>query len=410
MKIVLGISGSIAAYRSPDVVKRLTALGHNVRCVVTDGGREFVSTKALETFSGYPVLSPNMFGDEHFATDHISAARWADIFIIYGATANLIGRVANGLADDFLTLQLIAFAGPVIVAPAMNPSMWSHAAVAHNVATLVKRGYHIVQPIEGVVACGESGIGHVASDDDIIARLNRVATTPPCPGLVGKKVLISAGPMRTALDPVRYIQNRSSGKMGLALASACAKAGAASVEILLGHVASDMRTAFAPFPVRPYVEPSDYDAALAEMFPRCDVFFSAAAVLDFEAVAQQKKIDRAALASAGKLETTIRPVPDMVAKYAARKAPHQKIIAFAAETGSPDEIVARATTKMQTKNVDAIIANPVEDGLGPDADTNRIWIIRPGQQPHQLGPAPKSELGHSIVAFLFGACENIPSA
>jgi phosphopantothenoylcysteine decarboxylase/phosphopantothenate--cysteine ligase len=403
MKIALGISGSIASYRSADFIKQLVTEGHDVRCVLTHGGQEFVSVKALETFSGNPVYLPNMFGDGHFATDHIATARWADCFIVYGATANFLARLTGGLADDFLNLQLLAFTGPVILAPAMNPSMWENAAVVQNVSTLKVRGYHFVEPVAGVVACGEAGVGHIASDDEIIGCMNALLAPKPLQGLIGKKILISVGPMRTAIDPVRYIQNRSSGKMGLALAEACRAGGAAKVEVLLGPVAGDINLAFQKFSVQPYVGPSDYQSGLEKLFTGCDVFFSAAAVLDFETIAAEKKIERATFATSGKLESAIRPVPDMVAAMAAHKTAHQKVIAFAAETGSENEIIVRATAKMQSKNVDAMIANPVEAGAGPDSNTNIIWILRPNQAPVKFDRLPKTTLGTKITETLFAS-------
>jgi phosphopantothenoylcysteine decarboxylase/phosphopantothenate--cysteine ligase len=426
MNIVLGICGSIASYRSAEVVKALMTHGHLVRCALTAGGKEFVSVKALETFSGQSVMMPDMFGADHFATDHIATARWANAFIIYGATANFLARLAHGMGDDFLTLQLLAFNGPVILAPAMNPTMWLNAAVTHNVAILKSRGYHFVEPIPGIVACGESGVGHVASDESIMATLGAVCsgrsyTSPPpqtvatatasqpprqvrvLSRLQGRHILISAGPMRTAIDPVRYIQNRSSGRMGLALAKACAEAGAASVKILLGPVDSDMRTQFQAYQVTPYQSPNDYIKSLMSLFPSCDIFFSAAAVLDFDVVAQSKKLDRNAIALAGKLEVALRPVPDIVAAFATQKLPHQTVIAFAAETGTDEDIIARATNKMMSKSVDAIIANPVADGVGPDSAYNKIWIIRRNQEPMVFGPAPKVDIGTAIIETLFEA-------
>lgn len=167
-KIALGICGSIAAYRSPDLLKKLVALGHEVQPLVTQSALEFVTPKVLETFAGRKILLPNVFAEDHLGTDHISAARWAENFIVYGATANFIAKMAQGFGDDFLSLQLLAFKGHVTVAPAMNPTMWEHPAVAENVAKLKTRGVKIAGPIWAKVACGEEGLGHIATDDDII--------------------------------------------------------------------------------------------------------------------------------------------------------------------------------------------------------------------------------------------------
>jgi len=404
MKICLGIAGSIAAYRSADVLKKLVAAGHEVQCVLTASGREFVTPKVLETFSSLPVLSHDSFDSSHMANDHIATARWADLFLIYGATADFLAKIAMGLADDFLSLQLLAFDGPVLLAPAMNPAMWSNAATRANVATLRARGYHFSGPIFGKVSCGEDGIGHVASDDDIlltVQKLNREGTQS-LPGLAGKKVLISSGPMRTALDPMRFIQNRSSGKMGLSLARACKKLGASQISILLGPVAEDIRRQYEEFSVKTYESPKDYEDSLDSLFPLSDIFFSAAAVLDFQSIPRAKKIERVVLSQSNSLEMEIRSVPDIVAKFGARKKSGQKVIAFAAESGTEAEIIERAHAKMLKKSADAMIANPLWPGLGPESDQNQIWLLRPNRSPLKFGPAPKDQLSDPILQALFG--------
>jgi phosphopantothenoylcysteine decarboxylase/phosphopantothenate--cysteine ligase len=220
-------------------------------------------------------------------------------------------------------------------------------------------------------------------------------------GISGKRILISAGPMRTALDPVRFIQNRSSGKMGLALARACRDFKAASITILLGPVSAEMKKSFGEFTVRDYEGPADYESALDELFASCDVFFSAAAVLDFETLPAEKKIERAQLSKMQKLEIPIRPVPDIIAKFGAKKTAQQKVIAFAAESGTETEILARAEKKRLAKSADAMIANPVWEGLGPDSDDNQVWIIKPGHKPELIGPAPKDTLGAPILKAIF---------
>lgn len=225
---------------------------------------------------------------------------------------------------------------------------------------------------------------------------------PASGGLRGRRVLISAGPMRTALDPVRFVQNRSSGKTGLALARACAARGA-RVAVLLGPVADAVRAGLAGLEVTGYEGPADYRAALERLFPACDAFLSAAAVLDFECVPSGAKLERSALGASPRLEIPIRPVPDLVAACASRRRPGQAVVAFAAETGTAAEIVARARAKMGKKGVDAVVANPVWPGLGPDGDCNRVWILRPGRPDLALEPAPKDALGARIVDALFDA-------
>jgi phosphopantothenoylcysteine decarboxylase/phosphopantothenate--cysteine ligase len=399
LKICVGITGSIAAYRSPDFVKDLVARGHEVRAVLTNGGKEFVSARVLETFTGSPVLATNPFDASHFGTDHIALARWADVFVIYGATADFMARYAMGLADDFLNLQLIATRSPVVIAPAMNPAMWEHPSVQENLKTLQRRGVRFAGPIPGIVACGETGTGHIAEISEISAAVEEAAKSSTKGPLSGKTILISAGPMRSGLDPVRFIQNRSSGKMGLELARSAQKLGA-SVKVLLGPVEPMMAELFDAFDVRRYEGPSEYDQGLRNLLPTVDVFLSAAAVLDFEAVPASSKIERAQL-QGGELYVQYKPVPDFVARAAKERKPGQKIIAFAAETGTDPEIVTRAQGKMKKKGVDALIANPVRPGLGPEAEKNVIWILKPDQEPVHLGPVQKSELAEPILRAVF---------
>jgi phosphopantothenoylcysteine decarboxylase/phosphopantothenate--cysteine ligase len=217
----------------------------------------------------------------------------------------------------------------------------------------------------------------------------------------GKHILISAGPMRTAMDPVRYIQNRSSGKMGLALARACRDSGAARVTVLLGPVSEEMARSYSEFSVQRFEGPTDYEESLDRLFPDCDVFFSAAAVLDFEVIASEKKLERSQLAQLAALDMKIRAVPDIIAKFGAQKKSHQKVIAFAAESGAEAEILARADSKMLKKSADGMIANPLWPGLGPDSDQNLVWVLKPGAAPVKLGPDSKERLALPILQILF---------
>lgn len=404
MKIVFGISGSIAAYRASDLVKQWVAEGHEIQCVLTKAAEQFVSEKVLEVFSGKRVLHSDPFGNDHQGTDHISAARWADAFVVYGATANTIAKAAGGLADDFLSLQLLAFGeGPILFVPAMNPTMWQHEAVQENVRILKRRGVQFVGPISGTVACGESGVGHVADAEAIDLALQRVVEettgSSPVPALAGKRVLISAGPMRTYIDPVRYIQNRSSGKMGLALARECRRAGA-TVTVLLGPVLADLAGEYAEFRCVRYEVAEEYERGLRQEFDRCDVFFSAAAVLDFDCVRRAAKMGRKALQS-GPLELEIRTVPDYVGMCARSKRPDQQVIAFAAEVGTPTEVLDRATQKLAEKQTDAILANAVSADSGPDSDENEMWLLRPGAPQVHFGRESKSALARRILQALY---------
>lgn len=413
MKISVGVTGSIAAYRSPDFVKELMAQGHTIRVVLTQAAAELVSARVLETVSGHPVLSSDPFGPGHSSTDHIELARWADRFVIYAASADFIGRYANGLAGDFLTLQLLATRAPVWVAPAMNPAMWEHPAVQENVRRLRDRGVRFVGPIEGRVACGESGMGHIAEIPEIVAAVCApVAAGSTSAGggplserdlpLSGKRVLISAGPMRTAIDPVRFVQNRSSGRMGVEVARAAAALGA-RVHALLGPVtdgiAAEMESVAEQ--VERYAGPGDYSEKLERAFASSDVFLSLAAVLDFELEPSSKKIERQELAELRELNRPIHSVPDLVARMAERKRPDQTVIAFAAESGTDAEVTARAQEKMRKKQVDALVANPVRPGLGPEAERNELWVFyADGRPSRHFAPAPKALLAAPLVRAL----------
>lgn len=403
MKICMGVTGSIAAYRSPDLVKELIARGHDVQVVLTAAAKEFVSPRVLSTVSGHPVLSENVFAEDHSGTDHISLARWADCFLIFAASASFMARYANGIADDFLTLQLLAAECPVYIAPAMNPSMWNHPALQENYRVLQSRGVQFIGPIHGKVTCGEVGVGHVASMSEILERFE---SAPLQKGfLEGKKLLISAGPMRTSLDPVRYVQNRSSGKMGLEIARAATQAGA-KVSVLLGPVDASIAKDFTSFlpesALSRYTTAEEYGSQLGKMFPDSDIFMSLAAVLDFEFLPHDKKIERETIAKSPELKMPMKSVRDFVAHMASLKKPHQKVIAFAAETGSNSEVLTRGRLKRDKKSVDALVANPVRPGVGPEASENELWVFHRGtHEPIHLGPDLKSSLAEPLLKALF---------
>jgi phosphopantothenoylcysteine decarboxylase/phosphopantothenate--cysteine ligase len=399
MKVALGVTGSIAAYRSPDFVKELLALGHECQVILSRSGAELVSARVLETVSGHPVVGNDPFGPGHNGTDHIEMARWADVFIIYAATADFLARYAHGQAGESLTLQLLATRAPVVIAPAMNPAMWEHPATQANVALLKSRGVRFVGPVSGKVACGETGLGHIAEHSAILSALAELSA-PHGATLAGKRLLISAGPMRTAIDPVRYVQNRSSGRMGLEVARA-AKASGAAVTVLLGPVDAAIAAEYADFDLARYQGPDDYERELERLFPACDAFLSLAAVLDFELTSRESKIEREALSTQTELRAPLSPVPDLVARMAARRKPGQLVFAFAAESGTNAEIVDRATSKMNKKGVNALAANPVRPGLGPEAESNEFWVLRPGHEPLHLGPARKTELARPLLQALF---------
>ncbi len=314
-----------------------------------------------------------------------------------------MARYAAGLGDDFLSLQLLATECPVYVAPAMNPSMWKHASVQTNYSLLKTRGVQFIDPIAGVVACGESGIGHIA-DLKVIAdaleitpRTKSETPASSAHAIAGKHILISAGPMRTSLDPVRYVQNRSSGKMGLEIAKLAKKLGA-KVSVLLGPVENSIADQYSEFKPARYSTPDQYEIELERLFKSCDAFLSLAAVLDFELISETKKIERDRLSQSNSLTLPLKSVKDFVASVAQKKLPHQRVIAFAAESGTNEQILERARKKMLKKSVDLLIANPVREGYGPEADQNEIWILSPKQnQPLYSAKDYKSKLAAPIL-------------
>ncbi len=400
MKILVGVCGSIAAYRSPDFVKDLVARGHEVKIVCTESAKKFVSTWVLETVSGSKVLSNDPFGDDHLGTDHISMARWADRIVLYGATAHILSQLAQGQGNDFLLLQILASKNAIIVAPAMNPSMWAHPGVVANAETLQKRGVQFVGPIMGTVTCGETGLGHLADHDEIINICEgRHPVVTDC-FLSGKNILISAGSMQSPVDPARRIQNRSSGLMGLELARAARRLGA-QVTIIGGQIREDLLKSFSSFRVFRFNQPDTYYKLLWEHFPKCDVFISAAAVLDFEVVYQTKKYSRTELKS-GELRLPIRAVPDFVEKLNEIKNKNQMIVGFAAESGTDREVISRAQKKLELKKCDSILVNPIRETSGPETAENQMWLLKPKFEPIPLGWGRKSDLAYLALLEIFG--------
>ncbi len=364
-KILLGVSGGIAAYKSPDLVRRLRERGAEVRVVMTGGAQRFITPLTLQAVSGWPVRTD--LWDEHAesAMGHIELARWADLILIAPATANLIARLASGSADDLLGTLCLASQAPLFLAPAMNQQMWANPATQANCARLRERGITLLGPDAGDQACGEVGPGRMLEPLDIAMRLTGGRA------LAGRKIVVTAGPTREALDPVRFISNRSSGRMGFAMAQAAAEAGA-SVILVSGPV---YLTA-APGIDRVDVESAEQmHEAVSEALPGADVFIAAAAVSDYQpASIQHKKIkkDRADMSIA------LKAVPDILAGVAAsRNRPF--CVGFAAET---DDVEANALAKMKNKNLDMIFANQVGPGLGFEVPVNSLTAYWPDGKKH----------------------------
>jgi phosphopantothenoylcysteine decarboxylase/phosphopantothenate--cysteine ligase len=379
-KVLVGICGSIAAYRSPDFIRELKAQGHELRVVLTDSASQFVTSKTIETFLGSKVLSNDLWNSDHLGTDHIEGARWADVIVVYGATANFIAKVRQGFCDDFLTLQISATQAPVVLCPAMNVVMWESAANQENCDVLRQRKFIFVGPREGTLACGEKGLGHIAEHSEISKKIEKLFLGDESSCFCNKKVLLSIGAMRTPVDEVRFLQNSSSGRMGLELAKVFLQKGA-RVHVLAGlcdsTVESDLGLLLKKhsnhFEVSRFEGVTDYEKILKMAFPRSDIFVSVAAVLDFEIEPFKGKIERQ---NQNTLSLNVKATPDFVAWAVQNKHASQRIVAFALESGSWPEVIERAKKKLLRKGADAIVVNRSgAEGEGPFSNTNQVFVL-----------------------------------
>ncbi|WGL15481.1 bifunctional phosphopantothenoylcysteine decarboxylase/phosphopantothenate--cysteine ligase CoaBC [Microbulbifer bruguierae] len=389
-RILLGVTGGIAAYKSADLVRRLQDRGANVRVVMTAGAQEFVRPLTFQALSGNPVHTDLLDPAAEAAMGHIELAKWADAILIAPASASVMARLTTGIADDLLTTLCLASEAPLILAPAMNQAMWRHPATQANVQTLLTRGVSLLGPAAGSQACGDVGPGRMLEPLDIAAGLERIIA--PTQSLKGKKVTITAGPTREALDPVRYLSNHSSGKMGFAIAAAAARAGA-DVTLIAGPVRLDTPAGVQRVDV---VSTNDMLKAAEQAADDCDLFIAAAAVVDFRpAVIATQKIKKEDGNDSDAL--TLVKNPDIVATIAARVERRPFVVGFAAET---EKVVEHAAQKLARKNLDMIIANDVSNPEGGfNSDRNEVMVIdHSGQQP--LPAALKTELAAELVALI----------
>jgi len=382
-RVVLGVSGGVAAYKSAELVRRLRERGCEVRVVLTDAGRAFITPLTLQAVSGNPVRTELLDPAAEAGMGHIELARWAEVVLAAPASADLMAKLAHGLADDLLTTLSLATTAPLVLVPAMNRQMWAAAATQANRRLLEARGARLMGPLEGEQACGETDPGRMLEPVDIVARLLDAPAGGP---LAGRRVLVTAGPTREPLDPVRYISNHSSGKMGYALAAAAAEAGAA-VTLVSGPTA----LAAPPGVERVAVTTAQemFEAVMARV-QACDVFIAAAAVADYRAdAASREKIKK----GEGGLEIRLVQNPDILAEVAALPdAPFT--LGFAAETGDVEE---NALAKLRRKSLDMIAANRVgvpESGF--DSDRNAVVVLWEGGQ-RELPLASKTELARTLV-------------
>jgi len=382
LRILLGVSGGIAAYKSAELVRRLRDAGAEVRVVLTENAARFVSPLTFQALSGQPVRSGLWDEAAEAAMGHIELARWAQRILIAPASADLIARLAHGFADDLLTTLCLASAAPLALAPAMNQQMWAHAATQSNVSTLRERGVDLLGPAAGSQACGEFGAGRLLEADSIVAE---IAALHGPKILSGARVLVSAGPTYEDIDPVRFIGNRSSGRMGFAVARAAVEQGA-RVQLVAGPVHLPTPVGVERTDVR---SARDMRAAVLRQIPQSDIFISAAAVGDYRPgeVAAHKLKKRGA-----DLTLTLNENPDILAEIAALpKRP--LLVGFAAET---ENVEAYARAKLTRKKLDLIAANLVGADLGFDCSDNALTLFWAGGS-EDLGRADKPVLARKLI-------------
>ena len=371
--VVMGVTGSIAAYKACDIISALRKSGVDVHVILTHAGAEIITPLTLETISGNRVVRDMFDSDRHFEVEHISLAKLADLFLVAPATANFIGKMASGIADDMLTTTVMATTAPVMIAPAMNTNMYLDAATQANIETLKRRGCEFIAPATGHLACGDEGIGKLAAVEDIVrAVLDKLNVKRD---LEGKRVLVTAGPTREAIDPVRYITNRSSGKMGYAIAGELAARGA-EVTLVTGRTALPTPAGVTRCDVLSAEEM--YRAATAA-FDRADGAVMCAAVADYT---PETCADRKLKKGDGELTIRLRRTKDIAAELGSRKG-GRVLVGFALET---DDEEAHAREKLRRKHFDFVVLNSLRDaGAGFRGDTNKVtFVSESGNEPLPL--------------------------
>lgn len=389
-RILIGISGGIAAYKALLLIRLFKKAGAEVKVVVTENALEFVTRVSLESLSQNKIYD-KVFGPVNdYTTEHIALTDWAEAFVVAPATANIIGKYAGGIADDALSTSLLAFNGPVFLAPAMNGKMYQHFSVERNMRFLAENGVHFIEPAEGFLACGYEGKGRMEEPEVIF----NVASDYFAPNktLLGRKVLVTAGPTYEAIDPVRFIGNHSSGKMGFAIADALNQSGA---EVHLVHGPVQIKASSNRIKTYPVMGASQMLEKCLELFPQMDACIMSAAVADFvpanTAPQKIKKLD------AG-LNLELKPAPDILSHLGNLKKSGQILVGFALETQDEE---AYAKGKLQRKNLDFIVLNSLNDpGAGFGTATNKITIIDNKMHIERYPLKPKSEVAHDIVSYL----------
>ncbi|NER21611.1 MAG: bifunctional phosphopantothenoylcysteine decarboxylase/phosphopantothenate--cysteine ligase CoaBC [Symploca sp. SIO1C2] len=392
-RVLIGIGGGIAAYKVCEVVSTLFKAGVEVRVILTSAATEFITPLTLTTLSRHPAYTDEVFWKPiHQRPVHIELGEWAQLLLIAPLTANTLGKLAHGLADNLLTNTVLASRCPILLAPAMNTDMWEAQSVQRNWQQLLQDSrYHNVGLGSGLLACDRVGMGRMAEPGEILAGVTSLLHSGGKRDLLGKEVLISTGGTREYLDPVRFIGNPSTGKMGLALAQAAKYRGA---KVTLVHAPATWEV---PLGIQtiPVVSAAEMRQAMLSHCSDADLIIMAAAVADVKpADYAQEKLPKRLLPSS----LTLEPVPDILVELGKRKQPHQRLIGFAAQTG---DIVTPAWEKLKRKQLDAIAANPIDQpGSGFGSDTNQaIFLDAQGRQ-QQIAPCTKLEMAHCLLDFV----------
>ena len=384
-RVLLGITGGIAAYKAAVLLRLLRQHGADVRVVMTRNACEFITPLTLQALSGKPVHTELLDLEAESAMGHIELARWADVILIAPASANFMARYANGFAEDLLSTICLAAKGPIMLAPAMNQQMWENLATQENLEKIKARGIKILGPASGDQACGENGPGRMLEPEDIVPL---VAKSFESNILSGSRLLVTAGPTREAIDPVRYISNRSSGRMGYAVAMAAIEAGA-DVSIVSGPV---NLTAPDRADVINVISAAEMHEAVMQKICDTDIFVSAAAVADYSIqTMSEQKIKK----SNESLELQLKKNPDILRDVAALNKP-PFTVGFAAET---ENLEVNAQTKLHSKKLDMIAANQVGEDLAFDSDINALTVFW-GKEHKQLEQAPKSKLARTLINLI----------
>lgn len=385
---IVGVTGSIAAYKAAELTRSLIREGANVRVIMTEGACEFITPLTLQALSGHEVHTDLLDTEAEAAMGHIELARWADALLIAPASADSIARLVQGRADDLLGACALATPAPVFVAPAMNQEMWAKQATQDNVQTLIARGVTLLGPSSGSQACGDVGAGRLLEPDQIILEVAEQFSTG---ALAGRHVVITAGPTREPICPVRYISNRSSGKMGYALAEACVSAGAKTT-LISGPVSCEPPIGATVINVETTQQMFDASVAAAAT---ADIFIGAAAVVDFKpATVHDRKIKRNGLES---MDLSLIPNPDIIASIADGASRPTLVVGFAAET---HEVKAYARKKLASKSLDFIFANDVSDqSIGFNSELNAGVLISKDSE-ITMPMSSKRVLAESIVSEL----------